>query len=125
MLGFYIIGTIVLIIGGIIAFRVYKKRKELSLAGLLCLAIGVMVLIIATSVVRYTAQEAKFRYEQAVIIQQEARVDNDNPAVSERVLDYNEWVIKAKIDKGTFGIFSPYFFVDLDRYKLLIGANRQ
>lgn len=125
MLGFFIIGTIVLIIGVIITFKVYKKKKELSLAGLLCLAIGVMALIVATGFVSDTAQEAKFRYEQAVIIQREANFDSDNPAVSERVLDYNEWVIKAKINKNTFGIFSPYFFIDLDRYKLLIGANRQ
>lgn len=109
------------------------KVRKYPDAGNNCLIAGVFIAIatlIFCLVAIFNPISAKNKYnkfqEQKVIIEQtiENGTDLENIAISQTIINYNNWLAGAKASKKTYGIFSSYYYLDLDKLQPITkGGN--
>ena len=65
----------------------------------------------------YCANEQLLKFEQTqklVEIHYQNGIDLNNQELSERVIEQNEWLMTAKREKKKLGVFSQYYYIDLE-----------
>ena len=113
----------------------YGKIKvcQYPVAKLSCFVVGVAIAILTfvfCLVAIFNPVCAKSKYnkfqEQKVIIEQtiENGTDLENIAISKTIIDYNNWLAGAKASKKTYGIFSSYYYLDLDKLQPITKGGK-
>ena len=83
----------------------------------------IAVAIIAPIAGAITLRNAEYEYETFLVTQdvfdQVYKEENqfENIMLTQEMLDRNEWLVKAKASKKTYGCFSKYYYLDLDALK--------
>lgn len=124
MLGLFIISGIILL-SGIIGLTITVKKKKETLLALIFVLITFVGLALASlgSVTHIrTANEVLYREEQRALVVRELRRESTDVA-EQKMFEYNEWLLRAKLDKQTHGIFSRYYFINLNALEFIDRGN--
>lgn len=65
----------------------------------------------------YSSKEQLLKFEETrdlVETYYEDRIDLDSEKLTQEILEQNQWLIAAKVEKKTFGVFSQYYYIDLE-----------
>ena len=141
MYGFWqltLIGLAIMIISLVLAFvfrHLDDKYYSVCWYGLMVTCwilhavIGIATFIILLCAI-FNPMCAKNEYNkfqaQKVIIEQtiENGTDLENISISQTIIEYNNWIASAKASKKTYGIFSSYYYLDLDKLQPITkGGN--
>lgn len=65
----------------------------------------------------YSSKEQLLKFEETrnlVEIYYEDGIDLDSEELTREIVEQNQWLITAKIEKKAFGVFSQYYYIDLE-----------
>lgn len=65
----------------------------------------------------YSSKEQLLKFEETrdlVEIYCEDGIDLDSEKLTQEIIGQNQWLIAAKIEKKAFGVFSQYYYIDLE-----------
>ena len=96
-----------------------KLDKTESPCGIITTVIGAMVLVtllvLITKGTKTKAEIIEFEHQREMIEQTvENGTDLENIAITQTIIEYNQWLAKAKTNKEIYGIFSFYHGTDVD-----------
>ena len=96
--------------------RFDNTRIALSALTIFCIA-AVLTCSIATPV---SLVNAKIEYEEFLLTKEivqeayESGTELDNISITQTIIEKNEWLTKVKVDKKTKGIWSVYYYIDIE-----------
>lgn len=65
----------------------------------------------------YSSKEQLLKFEETrdlVETYYEDKIDLDSEKLTQEIIEQNQWLIAAKIEKKAFGVFSQYYYIDLE-----------
>lgn len=118
ILGLGILAAICLIIGIISTVLIIKDRLfYCSIIVAVVSFILMLLFFIFGILLPIDAKKCVVQFEYTREIVQEAYENGtelDNVAITNKIIEANEWLASAKADKKSLGIFSQYYNIDLD-----------
>lgn len=120
---FVIIGGILVIYGiiAIIALNINTRDcVVLNVSGALAIIVGVIIAFaftISAILLPLKAEKQLIAFENTREVVQQAYIngtDLDNVSITNSIIEANQWLAEAKAEKETYGIFSMYYYIDLD-----------
>ncbi len=122
MSGWFILTIVtgVLMIIGIIAGIIWRKREGDSPIWLFTITTILIFLflffILVGTIALLTAKNELAEYiEKSNMIQQviENGGNIENTGINNAIIEYNDWLVKVKVSKQRYGIFSQYYYIDI------------